>query len=66
MTADGWRMLVLLAVEKADRGDTHGLDLLVRHLVDVDQAKQIFRDIGHGYSSLVETAREINKFENMG
>lgn len=64
MTAHGWRMLIRLAVEKADRGDTHGLDLLVRHLVDVDRAKQIFRDIGHYYSSLVETAQEIDKYEN--
>lgn len=59
MTAEGWRMLVRLAVEKADRGDPSGLDLLVRHLVDVDKAKQIFRDKGYGYSTLVETAKEM-------
>lgn len=66
MTYEGWRILVLSAVRRADRGDNKALDLLARHLVDADKAKQIFRDIGHSYSSLVETAQEIDKFENQG
>lgn len=64
MTGAGWRSLVLSAVNKSHSGNDKALDLLVRHLVDVDRAKQIFRDIGHYYSSLVETAQEIDKYEN--
>lgn len=59
MTPEGWRHLVLNSVRKYQSGDSVALDLLVRMLVEMDQAKQLLRDKGFGWIglSLLETVR---------
>lgn len=59
MTSEGWRGVVLGAVDKHSRGDDSALDLLVRHLVEHDRGKARLIDagvswIGEPFPSLVE------------
>jgi hypothetical protein len=50
MTADGWREAVLMAVAQHRRGDHLLLELLVRLLVEQDEAKITLHRKGYGAS----------------
>lgn len=52
MTRDGWRVLVLMAVDKNAADDPSALDLLVELLHEQDAAKQALRDKGYGWTGL--------------
>ena len=62
MTREGWRVLVVEAVRRADVGDNQRLDLLSQLLEEQDEAKQILRDAGIGCTGLgiKETAKEAS------
>ena len=65
MMAQGWRDAVINAVRDHDRGDEYFLELLVKVLVQQDEAKQMLRDKGYGCTGmdLVRTVKEVPRTE---
>lgn len=66
MTAEGWRGLVMQAVEQYMTGDADKLQLLARHLEMCDQAKQVLRDRGYGWTGMdiLETVQLVPYADN--
>jgi len=48
MTKERWEELIRGAVLRADAGDDETMGLLVRSLVDAEEAKQKLREMGFG------------------
>lgn len=61
MTQDGWRLLIVEAVHDSENGNDEKLDLLALHLQQCDQAKQVLRDKGYGWTGvdILETASMV-------
>ena len=59
MTTEGWRKHILEAVDESRAGDSDALDLLVRHLAEVDAGRARLANegvswTGEKFSQLVE------------
>jgi hypothetical protein len=66
LTKQNWESLIIRAVHNADRGDSESLELLALHLEEVDEAKQVLRDKGYGWTglSILETVQSEVKAIN--
>lgn len=52
MREEGWRFLVLRAVEKYHKGDKEQMHLLTKLLSEQDEAKQLLNDKGYSHVGL--------------
>lgn len=63
MTVDGWAAVIVKAANEAMSGDYSAVLGLAQQLAEEDQAKQLLRNAGIGYTgmSLVRTVQETIK-----
>jgi hypothetical protein len=52
MNEEGWKLLIINAVDKSREGKEKSLDLLAAYLNQIDMAQQILRDKGYGWTGL--------------
>lgn len=52
MKKHDWRLLILEASRKANKGNYKRLNLLAKYLEETDRAKQLLRNKGYGWTGL--------------